>query len=149
LDLGCDLTLSGFETAEIDLLLTEHADEGSPEPMLPASVSSADRAAVSRGGDLWSIGRHRLACGDARDRDIYERLLDGEHAGMVFTDPPFNVPIDGHGSGTSPLPEFAMASGEMSPAEFIAFLRSFIRLLAQFSADGAINFICMDPPAPA
>jgi hypothetical protein len=146
LNLGCDLTLSGFETAEIDLLLSQHVDESRPEPMLPASILSADRPAVSQCGDLWSIGAHRLACGDARHSGVYERLLGGESPELSFSDVPYNLRIDGvvSGNGSVSHPEFAMASGEMSPAEFIAFLREIMQLLAQHSVSGAIHFICMD-----
>ncbi|HVR90566.1 MAG TPA: DNA methyltransferase [Novosphingobium sp.] len=144
LDFGCDLTLSGFETAEIDLHLTQYTDEGAHEPILPAGVLSSDCPAVSRIGDIWNVGSHRLACGDAREPGVYERLLENELVQMVFADAPYNVRIGGHVSGTSIHPEFAMASGEMSSAEFILFLRTFIRLIARYSVDGAISFICMD-----
>ncbi len=72
--------------------------------------------------------------------------MDGEKAQMVFTDPPYNVPIDGHvgGSGTIKHREFAMASGEMTRDEFTTFLRRTFRNLADFSIDGSIHFICMD-----
>jgi DNA modification methylase len=65
---------------------------------------------------------------------------------MVFTDPPYNVPISGHvgGLGSIQHREFAMASGEMSQAEFTAFLQSVFGHLATFSVDGAIHFQCMD-----
>lgn len=144
LDLGCDLTLTGFETAEIDLYLTEHGEEKLAEPMIPASALSHDRPAVTRIGDHWTVGPHRIICGDAREADVYERLLGLERAQMVFADAPFNVKIGGHVSGTSVHPEFAMASGEMNSAEFIVFLRTFIRLIKRYSVDGAISFLCMD-----
>lgn len=72
--------------------------------------------------------------------------MNGETAEMVFTDPPYNVPIDGHvgGLGSVRHREFAMASGEMTPSEFTAFLFSAFRNLAAFSADGSIHFVCMD-----
>ena len=65
---------------------------------------------------------------------------------MVFTDPPYNVKIDGHvgGSGRIKHREFAMASGEMSVSEFTGFLRTSFANLAAASLDGAIHFICMD-----
>ena len=72
--------------------------------------------------------------------------MDGQLAEMVFTDPPYNVPIDGHvgGLGSIKHREFAMASGEMTGPEFAAFLHSVFQNLAAFSADGSIHFICMD-----
>ena len=65
---------------------------------------------------------------------------------MVFIDPPYNVPIDGHVSGLGAVKhrEFAMASGEMSEAEFISFLETAFRNLAEHSGDGAVHFVCMD-----
>jgi DNA modification methylase len=138
-----DVELTGFETADIDRILggagVSDEPERVPEPDPEAPV-------VSRPGDLWAIGRHRIFCGDARDRTSFERLLAGEAAQMVFTDPPYNLPIDGHvsGLGTTRHREFAMASGEMSPAEFTSFLRSVFRNFVAFSIDGAIHFTCMD-----
>jgi DNA modification methylase len=73
-------------------------------------------------------------------------LLNGSLAQMVFTDPPYNVPIAGHvsGLGAKTHREFVMASGEMSQAEFTRFLSSFCRNLASFTIDGAVHYICMD-----
>jgi len=87
-----------------------------------------------------------LICGDSTDHETYARLLEGEMAQMVFTDPPYNVPIEGHVSGLGKIKhrEFACASGEMSKAQFTAFLRSVFGNLAAVSSDGAIHFIAMD-----
>jgi DNA modification methylase len=105
-----------------------------------------DGPARCRPGDLWQLGPHRLICGSALDRDTVAALMGGERAQMVFTDPPYNVPIQGHvgGSGATKHREFAMASGEMSEAEFIGFLRSSFQNLVEWSSDGSIHFICMD-----
>jgi DNA modification methylase len=101
---------------------------------------------VTRPGDLWSIGRHRLICGDATKPEAYSQLLEGAQAQMVFTDPPYNVPIRGHicGRDQTRHDDFAMAAGEMTEAEYTAFLASALANLARQSADGAIHFICMD-----
>ncbi|WP_432449221.1 hypothetical protein [Aliiroseovarius marinus] len=66
-----------------------------------------------------------MACGDALNTQVVSTLMGGEQARMVFSDPPYNVPIDGHvgNSGKIQHREFAMASGEMSSAEFTGFLR--------------------------
>ena len=97
-------------------------------------------------GDIWHLGPHRLICGNALEAETYDRLLGDERAQMVFTDPPYNVPIDGHvgGSGRIKHREFAMAAGEMSREEFTAFLGTAFGHLARRSADGAIHFVCMD-----
>jgi DNA modification methylase len=145
LDLDFEVTLTGFETPEIDILFGEldGEDEEDPADDVPPIAAGPP---VSRLGDIWCIGKHRLICGDATDPKTYARLLDGAEAQMVFTDPPYNVSIDGHVSGLGKVKhrEFAMASGEMSENEFTAFLATAFRHLAGHSADGAIHFICMD-----
>jgi DNA modification methylase len=101
---------------------------------------------VSQIGDLWLLGSHRLQCGDARGQAAYDQLLAGAKAEFVFTDPPYNVVIDGHvcGLGRVRHREFAMGCGEMSEAEFTAFLKTVFALLADNSIDGSIHQICMD-----
>jgi DNA modification methylase len=103
-------------------------------------------SALTRVGDLWILGNHRLLCGDARTQTAYDRLLEGAKAEFVFTDPPYNVAIEGHvcGLGRVHHREFAMASGEMSEAEFTAFLEGVFSLLAANTVDGSIHDICMD-----
>jgi DNA modification methylase len=103
-------------------------------------------APVSRKGDLWILGSHRLLCGDARSYSDYARLLEGQTADLVLTDPPFNCRIDGNVSGLGKIrhEEFAMASGEMSEAEFTSFLSTFLGHAKAHSRDGAILFVFMD-----
>ena len=145
-ELDFDVEVTGFETAEIDLLIdgldvAGAIDDGDRIPEVDPSASR-----VTQAGDLWRLGRHRLLCGDATKRKSFERLMAGERAQMVFTDPPYNVPIDGHvcGLGRIRHAEFAMASGEMSEAEFTGFLETVLGHLAAHSADGALHFVCMD-----
>ena len=97
-------------------------------------------------GDIWQLGRHRLLCGDARDPASYTTLLGDQRVDLVFTDPPYNVPIDGHvcGAGSVKHREFAFASGEMSQAAFTAFLTETLGAMAATCRDGAIAFVCMD-----
>lgn len=142
LNLSFDLEITGFETAEIDLLIDGSAKKDDPSDVVPPIES----AAVTRLGDLWQLGEHLLLCADAREPAAYARLMRDERARLVFTDPPYNVPIDGHVGGLGAIKhrEFAMASGEMTPAEFEAFLRTIFRNMADVSLDGAIHFICMD-----
>jgi ParB-like chromosome segregation protein Spo0J len=146
LDLGFDLEVIGFETAEIDLLVGDAAASDAQDPADTISEIDPTVPVISRAGDLWSIGPHRLLCGDATDADAYARLMDGAKAQLVFVDPPYNVAIDGHVSGLGRVKhaEFAMASGEMSEAEFTAFLETTLGHHAASSADGAIHFVCMD-----
>lgn len=145
IELAFDIEITGFDTAEIDLVLG--GDKSAPaDPEADEIPEPTDGPVVSRHGDLWLLGKHRLLCADARDPAAYERLLAGEKAQLVFTDPPYNVPIDGNvtGKGRIHHREFAMASGEMSGDEFTAFLTSVLTNLADASEDGSIHFICMD-----
>ena len=144
-DLDFDVAITGFEMPEIDVLIGEL--EPKSEKRDPADfVPDVQEAAITRLGDIWQIGPHRLICGDATCPETYARLLDGERAQMVFTDPPYNVPIEGHVSGLGAVKhrEFAFASGEMSEAEFTAFLHSVFINLAAASIDGSIHFVAMD-----
>ncbi len=145
LEVDFDLTVTGFEMAEIDLLFEGPVIE---EDLAANKVPDIDPAEppVSRLGDIWRLGPHRLLCGDATEKIPFDRLMDRKKAQMVFTDPPYNVPIDGHvcGLGSIKHPEFVMASGEMSEEEFTAFLRTVLDNLAVHSTDGSIHFIFMD-----
>ncbi len=146
IDLDFDIEITGFETAEIDMLIASSKgptdDDGADrQPEIDGTAPP-----ITQPGDLWLLGRHRLLCADATKAEFYTRLMADEAAQMVFTDPPYNVPIDGHvcGLGSVKHAAFAMASGEMSEAEFIAFLQTVLDHLAAHSSDGAIHFVCMD-----
>lgn len=136
-----DLTVTGFDLADLDLSVAEGAET---EP--PVELPDEDMVAVSRPGDLWHIGPHRLYCGSARDTISYETLLADERATLIFSDPPYNVPIvrNVSGLGRKVHGEFLEASGEMSPTEYIGFLRAIFRNCARFSIDGSIHYHCMD-----
>jgi DNA modification methylase len=146
IDLDFDLEVLGFETAELDLLIGGGAGDAESDPADAWGGLDPDAPRVSRPGDLWRIGLHRLLCADALDRASYDRLLGGQKAQLVFVDPPYNVRIEGHVSGLGRVRhgEFAMASGEMSPAEFTAFLKDALSHHAAHSRDGALHFVCMD-----
>ena len=146
IELDVDIELTGFDTSEIDIIL-EDAREANGDPSGPVDeVPNSLGPAVTQTGDLWLLGTHRLLCGDARDQAAYDRLLEGAKAEFVFTDPPYNVAIDGHvcGLGRVHHREFAMGSGEMSEAEFTAFLKAVFGVLAENTVDGSIHQICMD-----
>lgn len=141
-DLDFSLDVTGFELPEIDLILQgeiphpESDPDDAPLPLL---------APVSRRGDLWQLGPHRILCGDALDPASYGLLMPNECAAMVFTDPPYNVKVSSiSGKGRRQHPEFAMASGEMSRREFSDFLRRACQLMVAHSGDGAIHYLCMD-----
>src|SRR5712671_4681560 len=146
-ELNFDLEATGFTMGEIDLRIEglSASINGNPDP---ADVLSAavDQPPISRPGDLWQLGRHRLLCGNALDRTSYGRLMQGAVADLVFTDPPYNVPILGHVSGKGRVRhrEFLMASGQMTQAQFIRFLATALELLVQHSAAGSLHYVCMD-----
>src|ERR1700676_4119492 len=146
LEIDFDVTVTGFDLPEIDILIGDLSLAANDNDPADAAVEVAAGPAISRPGDVWQIGSHRLICGDSTKLETYQQLLGDARAQMVFTDPPYNVPISGHvgGLGSIQHREFAMASGEMSQAEFTAFLRSVFGHLATFSVDGAIHFQCMD-----
>jgi DNA modification methylase len=145
--LDFSLELTGFEMPEIDLRIASLDDppEGTDEPadMLPEAAAGPP---LSQIGDLWALGCHRLLCGTVLDRAAFAALMGEERAAMVFTDPPYNVPIDGHASGLGAIHHrpFPMASGEMNRSEFTAFLGHALRNLAAFSLDGSLHYVCMD-----
>jgi len=139
-ELGFELELTGFELPEIEMMLDAEAQKISaikddPLPdLVPNRVSTTP-------GDLWVLGEHRLFCGDARHRESFEELLQGERAQLVFVDPPYNVPIRGHVSGKGRVKhrEFAQASGEKTPAQFTKFLEECLGQLVEHSDDGSIH----------
>ena len=138
--------LTGFSTGEVDLLIDGSTKPLTTDPADDLAGLALSRSAISQLGDVWDLGRHRLVCGDAQNAETYKRLLQGELAEMIATDPPFNVRIHGHATGRGKVRhrEFAMASGEMTAAEFVAFLKRFIRCAVSSSRDGAIHYIFID-----
>jgi len=146
LEIDFDVTLTGFELPEIDILIGDLSLAANDNDPADAVVEVASGPAISRPGDVWQIGNHRLICGDSTRLETYQQLLGDARAQVVFSDPPYNVPIIGHVGGLGAIQhrEFAMASGEMSPGEFTAFLQSVFGHLATYSVDGAIHFQCMD-----
>lgn len=146
LNLEWDIEICGFDSAEIDLLI-----DGPPKktPKVDADdkvPAAATGPAVSRLGDIWILGNHRLICGDALEMSTYAALLGREKAQLIVTDAPYNVPISGHvgGAGKIQHREFVQASGEMSDPEFTRFLHTAFDCMASFSQDGAVAFLFMD-----
>src|SRR5262249_29479418 len=136
-----------FSLAEVDFALDAARDRDPKGRAEPAdAIPPAPALAVSRMGDLWQCGRHRVLCGDARQVTDYTSLLMGDVVDLIFTDPPYNVPIDGHVSGLGRVRhrEFAMGAGEMSESSFTAFLIQTLGTAAKTCRDGAIAFVCMD-----
>jgi DNA modification methylase len=143
-ELTFDYSITGFDTAEIDQLLGGDPSLGKPDPADEIPPPADPGASVTKPGDLWVCGQHRLYCGDALDPDSYGALLRGDPADIVFTDPPYNVRVAGHVSQRSDAREFAMASGELSSEEFVDFLQTMSGHIAANVENGAVVYICMD-----
>jgi len=141
-ELEFDLDLTGFSIAEIDQIIIGDAPEAEEDEDVPV----AEGIPVTQSGDVWIMDKHRLICADARDHGACALLMGGEQAHLLFTDPPYNVPIDGHvsGLGKQTHREFAFASGEMSQEAFTRFLVEAMQPSAEALKDGAIAFVCMD-----
>jgi DNA modification methylase len=133
-----DLTISGFEMAEIDLIIGSD-DSVADEPPIPARLKKA----ITRPGDVWLLGKHRLLCGNSLEVHSWSQVMQGETARLCLTDPPYNVRIRGHVSSGNHR-EFSMASGEMSSTEFADFLRSAMSCAVNCTIDGGLHLIAMD-----
>ena len=144
-ELNFEITDIGFEAAEIDLRiqsLEETKSKGDEGDEIPEPGTSA----VCKPGDYWLLGRHAVLCGNALHGHAYEHVLHGAKADVVFSDPPYNLAVDGVicGNGEIKHREFPMASGEMTESEFTAFLSQAFKLMALHSADGSIHYACID-----
>ncbi len=144
LDLDFSLGITGFDMGDIDLILEGKEAKADPKanniPFIP------DNEVVTREGDIWILGEHRIICGNSLQKETLRPLMEDKKADMVFTDPPYNVKINGHvcGAGNVQHKEFKFASGEMTVEEFTRFLKTSFELLCAFSKDGSLHYICMD-----
>ncbi len=145
-DLNIDLDLTGFEVAEIDSLIATEIPKLHQTALNDCPQAEFDKPAVTRTGDIWLCGSHVIGCGDARDADFIKDLLDGDSAAQLLVDVPYNTKISGHvgGKGKIKHPEFAMASGEMSAAEFREFLHASLSVAAAACRDGALLHVFID-----
>lgn len=140
------IDIIGWNTAELDVILADAGNTTASQSDPADEVVPAPIQPVSRTGDIWLLGKHRLICGSSLEGDAWRALMDGKMAAMAFTDPPYNVPVAGHVSGLGKVQhaEFAMASGEMSKAGFTDFLASFLAEMTGHLSDGAVGHVCMD-----
>ena len=135
-----DLSITGLEIAELDSLM-----------LLPGKLDQEDIPEtpddpISKPGDLWHLGEHRLFCGNALDEAAYTTVLGGATVQLIFTDPPYNLKIKNNVSGLGKVKhdDFAMAVGEMSSEEFRGFLSSTLSSCRDCSEQGSVLFVCMD-----
>jgi DNA modification methylase len=144
-ELNFDLDVTGFEVGEIDVMI-EGLVEGEGETEADALPERESAPKVSSLGDIWQLGRNRLCCGNCLSQEPFTAVMDQRRAHAVFTDPPYNVRIDGFVSRSekNPHSEFAMASGEMSEEEFTRFLSIVFNNLRHNTESGSLHFVCMD-----
>jgi DNA modification methylase len=142
LDRDFDLSITGFSLPEIDLAIQKLSEVLVQDD----DASSATGVSVCQVNDVWELDGHRIHCGDATSHAAFERLMKDERADVVFVDPPYNVPIEGHVSGNGKVRhrEFAQGAGELTREEFVGFLTGSCTLLKTYSKNGAIHFVCMD-----
>jgi ParB-like chromosome segregation protein Spo0J len=139
-----DVTIAGFEIAEIDSILEDAAEDALAGEEFLEPVSS--EPAVTEPGDLCLLGKHRILCDDSLYEESYQKLLSHRRAAMIFANPPFNVKIDGHATGNGSVHhrEFAMGSGEMTDVEFVSFLINILSLLSRYSQNSSLHYLCID-----
>lgn len=140
-DIGYELCTTGFEIAEIDLIINDTVTESSSDDELPDLSDIKPR--VNK-GDIVGLGKHKLINGDALNKLCYAALMGNFKANMAFVDYPYNVPINGNVTTKKHFKEFVNASGEMTKAEFTEFLKNAMLLQKEFSVDGSIHYACMD-----
>jgi DNA modification methylase len=133
IELGAPIEVAGFEAPEMDIILL--GDEPPEHEIGPLEPDEADP--IAQDGDIWRLDEHLLACGDARDPAVYGALMGSDQARLVFTDPPYNVPIAGHVTRGRHR-EFEMASGELSRAEFGDFNLLWISAAIQWLVEGGL-----------
>lgn len=145
LEFGQDIEIetTGFEVPEVDLLMAPGPDTASGENNADDTIPEPPTDPITRPGDLWALGEHRILCGSCLTQTSWDRLMGSDRAALCITDPPYNVPIKGHVTSKAHA-EFAMAAGEMSGGEFVAFLGRALEWAVKYSRDGALHFIAMD-----
>jgi DNA modification methylase len=135
----------GFETVEVDQIICgDPSKKDRSDPADGFEASPPETPAVTADGDIWECDEHRLLCGDATNPESLSALMERDQAGMVFTDPPYNVPNAGHVTKRDGVREFAMGAGEMSPDTFIAFLSIVFGNIFNHMQAGAVAYFCMD-----
>jgi hypothetical protein len=138
---GLDISLTGFEIPEIELLVASRAKPRStPEDVVPQPPLHA----VTRPGDLWLLGDHRLLCGNARSAVDFGRLMEGRLAAAVFCTPPSMLVGSAIRRGGPEPSGSGLESTEMSPKQYREFLLETLGNAAGVSSEGAIHFVCTD-----
>ncbi|MBR1605616.1 MAG: ParB N-terminal domain-containing protein [Alphaproteobacteria bacterium] len=140
-----NLDITGFDLPEIDVLMQETSSSEAIDEKLNTPPFVPDDEIISKQGDIWNLGKHRIICGDSLQKETLDKLCGSVRADMVFSDPPCNVCVKNIvEQGKTKHKEFAFASGEMNENEFINFLQQSMQNMADFSKDGSVHYLCMD-----
>lgn len=125
-----DVSLTGFEPAELNELFKDSLKEGIREDEFDVD-SELQKPAITKAGDLWMLGPHRLVCGDSTKSETFDLLMDGKLANLVVTDPPYNVNYEGSAG--------KIKNDNMENESFYNFLLSaFSNTAAAMSQDASI-----------
>jgi DNA modification methylase len=143
-ELSFDPRLVGYETVEVDQILTDEPNPAKADPADQFEPLDPAAVAFTTTDDLWVCDSHKVLCASALESADYRRLLGEERADLGFADGPYNVPNAGHVTSRLDVREFAMAAGEMTSEAFIAFNRAFCTNLLNYLAAGAVVYLCMD-----
>jgi len=127
---GFDVSLTGFDAAELDALFRDGVAAGIREDDFDEPLPETP---VSKQGDIWLLGRHRLICGDATKPEIYARLMDGKRANLIVTDPPYNVDYKGKVG--------KLKNDDMESAKFHDFLLAAYRRMYDALRDGGSIYV--------
>ena len=128
------IEISGFSDIEIDQIMIDEEPEGTEDgPLEPDATLDP----IAKPGDIYRLGAHIVGCGNALDAAFMAKIMSGLEARLVLTDVPYNVPVCGHVTGGKHR-EFAMASGEMTPEQFLEFNSGWIDAAARRVVDGGV-----------
>ena len=127
-DFNTDLT--GFEPAEIDQLFSKVHNKKITEDDFDVDAQ-LQKPTITKAGDLWLLGPHRIFCGDSLLPESYEKLMDGKRANLVLTDPPYNVNVEETAG--------RIKNDNMSDEDFYKFLfAAFVNMEQNMEADASI-----------
>ena len=127
-----DVSLTGFEAAEIDALFKDSVKDGVKEDDFDVAAE-LEKPTVTKAGDVWHLGRHRLICGDSTKRDTFEQLMGNQQVNLVITDPPYNVNYEGSAG--------KIKNDNMADSAFYEFLLAAFRNTAAVMANDASIYV--------
>jgi len=138
IDSAFDIELTGFSVKEVDKIMAELESGEIIEDDFDAAAEAAKiKTPVTKPGDVWQLGRHRLMCGDATAKADVLKLMDGRLAAMVFTDPPYNVNYTG-----STVEKLTIKNDNMPADRFYAFLRDAFTAIYAVTEPGGAIYVC-------